>query len=105
MASHVTGDETPLVPVVVDDIPLVTVVTNGVPVGTIVAYAAEPEHLPAGWFVCDHRKLEAAKYPELREALGLPAGGIGGEIQLPDLRGQFLRSELLACVQIALTTH
>jgi microcystin-dependent protein len=44
-----------------------------------------------GWTVCDGRKLEKAKYPELYFMIGDIYGSDDTTFNLPDLRGYFLR--------------
>ncbi|MGR5500798.1 phage tail protein [Vibrio sp. DNB22_10_4] len=76
---------------------------QGMPVGAVVAYAGQirTNNTTDGhqlnidmfpWLVCDGRKLEIAKYPELYQALGdLYGKAASGYFVLPDFRGQFLR--------------
>jgi microcystin-dependent protein len=79
----------------------------GVPVGTVVAFAGRVQPLDGtggrsdtspqvlleaqGWTVCDGRKLQVTRYPELFGVLGYLYGGEKGEFFLPDYRGLFLR--------------
>jgi len=84
-----------------------------VPVGTVIAFAGQvapplpataspPDSGPGvtgagiqaellGWMLCDGRTLVAGAYPELFQALGTLYGGSGGNFNLPDYRGYFLR--------------
>lgn len=78
----------------------------GVPVGSMVAFAGTifgqegagvtaTTMAPAGWMVCDGRKLHRARFPELFAVLGyryLLKGEIHGVLyRVPDLQGYFLR--------------
>ena len=44
-----------------------------------------------GWMLCDGRTLQTNLYPELFTALGYLYGGSGGNFNIPDYRGSFLR--------------
>lgn len=66
------------------------------PVGSIVPYGGEaPRNLePSGWLLCDGRALRREDYPQLFEVIGTLWGEVGvSEFVLPDLRGQFLRTQ------------
>lgn len=60
-----------------------------VPAGTILPYGGAT--VPAGWLLCDGRSFPAANYPNLFGAIGNDWGGNGGNFNIPDLRGMFLR--------------
>ncbi|MCX7290641.1 phage tail protein [Janthinobacterium sp.] len=64
------------------------------PVGAVIAFAGATAGAAMeawGWMLCDGRMLDCASYPELYAALGYLYGGSGGQFQLPDYRGCFLR--------------
>ncbi|GAB3833814.1 phage tail protein [Dactylosporangium cerinum] len=64
---------------------------EAVPVGTIVT-AGGPVPAGGGWLPCDGRLLPVAEHAELAAALDYRWGGSAGTgVQLPDLRGRFLR--------------
>lgn len=46
---------------------------------------------PAGWLLCDGQQVATADYPDLYAAMGTCHGGTSAAINLPDLRGRFLR--------------
>jgi len=65
-----------------------------VPVGTIVAYGGDTSNAGVvgalrsqGWLPCDGSAYSAQDYPELAKAIGSSFGNL----QVPDLRGRFLR--------------
>jgi microcystin-dependent protein len=63
-----------------------------VPVGSVVAFAGPTASIPAGWLVCDGRKLDRNADVALFNAVGTTWGGDGApDFYLPDLRGAFLR--------------
>ncbi len=64
---------------------------NGVPVGTIVAFAGDLANLPEGWLYCDGASVDQTTYGVLYAAIGSSWGSSGGNFNLPDLRGRFLR--------------
>lgn len=60
------------------------------PAGIVHAYAGA--NVPAGFVLCDGQSLPATLYPELFAAIGYTYGGAGGNFNVPDLRGKFLRA-------------
>lgn len=66
-----------------------------VPIGTIVAWAGEGEPpASSGWVVCDGRELDPKVYESFAKVMASASWGNSvteGKIQVPDLRGMFLR--------------
>ena len=75
-----------------------------VPVGTIDAFAGDNRTVPAGWLICDGRKIDKMINPEYADLVDLfwiiadnntshpyISGCSVNEARLPDLRGRFLR--------------
>lgn len=66
-----------------DDFPLV-------PSGAVMAFAMDS--CPTGWLEADgQQSLSSTDYPELYAAIGTTYGGSGGNFNLPDYRGYFMR--------------
>ena len=66
--------------------------TNGVPAGFIMPFAGSKANIPNGWLYCDGSSYDTAgEYAELFATIGFAWGNNGGQFNLPDLRGQFLR--------------
>src|SRR3954469_19856239 len=63
------------------------------PVGTVLPYAgtATAGLAALGWLVCDGSPISQAMYPDLAAVLGTAYGQSSGTVNLPDLRGYFLR--------------
>jgi microcystin-dependent protein len=62
----------------------------GVPTGTVQWFAGQAA--PANWLVCDGRLVERALYPGLAAVIGTLYGpGDAAHVQLPDLRGEWIR--------------
>jgi len=62
----------------------------GVPTGTVQWFAGQTA--PANWLICDGRLVEKALYPGLAAVLGTLYGpGDASHVQLPDLRGEWIR--------------
>lgn len=72
-------------------------ISTFIPVGTIIPFAGEDpnalEH--QGWICCDGRSLMKDNFAELFKSIGNLWGGTaaGTMFSLPDLRGQFLRTQ------------
>ncbi|MFY0594764.1 tail fiber protein [Roseivirga sp.] len=66
---------------------------NGVPPGTIIPFAGPASNIPLGYVLCDGGGYSTsdARYLRLFETIGTNWGGNGGQFNVPDLRGQFLR--------------
>lgn len=62
---------------------------SAIPAGTIQAYGGET--LPEGWLWCDGSLVGTSAYPDLYAAIGNAWGVTGGDFNLPDLRGLFIR--------------
>ncbi|MBL7773186.1 MAG: tail fiber protein [Chitinophagaceae bacterium] len=60
-----------------------------IPAGTIMAYGGTT--IPNGWLLCDGALVISTTYPNLFAAIDHNFGGSGGNFNLPDLRGRFLR--------------
>lgn len=63
--------------------------STGVPVGTIQWYAGSTA--PSGWLECDGASYSAASKAALYGVISTTFGGSGGNFNVPDLRGQFIR--------------
>ena len=65
--------------------------TAATPIGAIMPFAGSKP--PAGWMVCDGRRLKRDEFVSLFDTIGYTYGGDpgGGEFDLPDLRGRFVR--------------
>jgi microcystin-dependent protein len=72
-------------------VPYAKSAANGVPVGTIIAFGGTLDKIPNGWMVCDGAQISQTTYQQLYNAIGAAWGGTGGNFNLPDLRGRFLR--------------
>ncbi len=59
------------------------------PVGTISAYGGSSA--PTGWLLCDGTSVSQTTYADLYAVIGCNFGCSGGNFNLPDLRGRFLR--------------
>lgn len=62
-----------------------------VPIGTVLAYAGSLAALPSGWLLCDGSSVRISDYPNYDAACGSIYGRNGSLVNLPDLRGLFLR--------------
>lgn len=60
-----------------------------VPSGTIMAYGGSS--IPDGWLACDGESYSQTEYAELFAAIETNWGGSGGNFNVPDFRGYFLR--------------
>ena len=58
-------------------------------VGTISAYGGNTA--PTGWLLCDGTAISQTTYADLFAVIGCNFGCSGGNFNLPDLRGRFLR--------------
>ena len=58
-------------------------------VGTISAYGGNTA--PTGWLLCDGTAVSQTTYADLFAVIGCNFGCSGGNFNLPDLRGRFLR--------------
>ena len=58
-------------------------------VGTISAYGGTSA--PTGWLLCDGTSVSQTTYADLYAVIGCNFGCSGGNFNLPDLRGRFLR--------------
>jgi microcystin-dependent protein len=58
-------------------------------VGTISAYGGNTA--PTGWLLCDRTAVSQTTYADLFAVIGCNFGCSGGNFNLPDLRGRFLR--------------
>ena len=58
-------------------------------VGTISAYGGNTA--PTGWLLCDGSSVSQTTYADLYAVIGCNFGCSGGNFNLPDLRGRFLR--------------
>ncbi len=58
-------------------------------VGTISAYGGNTA--PTGWLLCDGTAVSQTTYADLYTVIGCNFGCSGGNFNLPDLRGRFLR--------------
>ncbi len=58
-------------------------------VGTISAYGGTSA--PTGWLLCDGTAVSQSTYADLYAVIGCNFGCSGGNFNLPDLRGRFLR--------------
>ena len=72
-------------------VPYAKAAENGVPVGSIMPFAGTKAKIPDGWFFCDGTAYSSTEYPRLYEVIGESWGNTGGDFQVPDLRGVFLR--------------
>ena len=63
--------------------------STGVPVGTIQWYAGSTA--PSGWLECDGASYSATAKAALFGVISTTFGGGGGNFNVPDLRGQFIR--------------
>jgi len=66
--------------------------TSLIPPGTIMAFGGTT--IPDGWLLCDggsYSTSSTAKEYQLFKAIGYNFGGSGGNFNLPDFRGRFLR--------------
>ena len=59
--------------------------TQDIPIGTIVAFFGRDSDIPDGWILCDGRDNPA------NSLVSIDANAEKGGIQLPDLRGKFVR--------------
>ena len=64
---------------------------NGVPVGTMVAFAGPSNNVPSGWLLCNGSAVSKTTYAQLYAVLSNTWGESGGNFNLPDTRGRFLR--------------
>ena len=80
---------------IIHDTISVTSVASGIPPGCIMPFAGDTAHIPAGWLLCDGRQLPTAKFPALFGAISTSWGGAGGNFNLPDMRGMFMRGASL----------
>ncbi len=62
-----------------------------VPIGTIIPFAGDTSNVPVGFLLCDGSSLDTATYSELFAAIDTAWGASGGNFNIPDLRGRFLR--------------
>jgi len=60
------------------------------PAGTVQYFANVSS--PHGYLECNGQSVSTATYPELFNAIGYLYGGSGATFQVPDLRGEFVRS-------------
>ena len=60
-----------------------------IPPGTIVAFGGTTA--PTGWLLCDGFPVSQTTYANLYNTIGCNFGCSGGNFNLPDLRGRFLR--------------
>ena len=60
------------------------------PAGAVVYFAMPTA--PAGWLFCDGSSVSTSTYASLFAAIGYTYGGAGGNFNLPNLNGQFIRS-------------
>ena len=63
--------------------------TSGVPTGSIQWFAGNT--VPAGWLKCDGSSYSTTAKAALFSAIGIMYGGSGGNFNVPDLRGEFIR--------------
>jgi len=68
--------------------------TSGSPIGTVITYAGNIENdaLSKQWLLCDGSAINASIYPELFRAIGYVYGGNNSTFNLPDFKGQFIRT-------------
>jgi microcystin-dependent protein len=59
------------------------------PSGSVIAYAGASA--PTGYLLCDGTSYATSAYPALFAAIGYAYGGLGGNFNVPDTRGIFLR--------------
>ena len=62
---------------------------SGVPIGSVHYFAASTP--PANYLVCDGSALDTGEYASLFNVTQYTFGGSGGNFNLPDLRGEFIR--------------
>jgi microcystin-dependent protein len=60
------------------------------PAGAVVYFAMQTA--PAGWLFCNGASVSTTTYASLFAAIGYTYGGAGGNFNLPNLNGQFIRS-------------
>ncbi|MBO9617012.1 MAG: tail fiber protein [Dyadobacter sp.] len=66
--------------------------TGDTPAGAIIAFGGGMSALPDKWLKCDGTPYDKAQQPNLTKAIGNNYGGDGaGVLNVPDLRGYFLR--------------
>ena len=72
--------------------------TQNIPIGTIVAFFGRDSDIPDGWVLCDGRDNPA------NSLVSIDANAEKGGIQLPDLRGKFVRGTETSLDGVQLST-
>jgi microcystin-dependent protein len=72
-------------------VPYVKSASNGAPVGTVVAFGGSLGEIPDGWRLCDGSSVSKTAFSQLYAAIAGAWGESGGNFNLPDMRGMFLR--------------
>ncbi len=67
--------------------------TGNVPVGAIMQWPLAPPLAGVEWLVCDGTSHLVADFPDLHAYLGYSYGGAGLNFNVPDYRGNFLRTQ------------
>jgi len=72
-------------------VPYAQAADNGVPVGSVIIFVGPKANIPSGWLACDGAAVSSTTYPKLFSAIGTSWGANGGDFNVPDMRGYFIR--------------